>query len=141
VFVSFTFGYYIAWPTPGLPESYGGTDPGTFGGQLANVMHDTSWLSGLQVVRGLIWAGIECLILRMHKGGAWETILATGVTFTVLMNASMLVPNLFMPPVVAHAHAIELVSSNLLNRLLFSGLMRLQPVHQARSIRPAHYAH
>jgi hypothetical protein len=30
VIVYFTFGYYVAWRTPGLPEFYGGSDPGSF---------------------------------------------------------------------------------------------------------------
>ncbi len=89
VIVYFTFGYYVAWRTPGLPEFYGGFDPGTFFGQLANVMRDTPWLYAVALFRGLIWAGIGCIIIRMHKGHAWETILATGLSFTVLMNASL----------------------------------------------------
>ena len=140
VIVYFTFGYYVAWRTPGLPEFYGGTDPGTFVGQLANVMRDTPWLPALQIFRGFIWTGIGCIIIRMHKGQIWETILATGLTFTVLMNASLLFPNPFMPPVVAHAHTIELVSSNLLYGILLAGLMLWNPTKQERSAKQAHYA-
>jgi hypothetical protein len=139
VIVYFTFGYYVAWRTPGLPEFYGGTDPGTFLGQLSNVMRDTPWLFALQIFRGLIWTGIGCTIIRMHKGKAWETILAIGLAFTILMNTSLLFPNPFMPPVVAHAHTIELVSSNFLYGILLSMLMLWNPTKQLRTIRDAHH--
>jgi hypothetical protein len=127
VIVYFTFGYYVAWRTPGLPAFYGGTDPGTFLGQLANVMRDTPWLYAVALFRGLIWAGIGCIIIRMHKGRAWEVILATGLSFTVLMNASLLFPNPFFPPVVSHAHTIELVSSNFLYGILLATFMLWKP--------------
>ncbi len=133
VIIYFTFGYYVAWRTPGLPEFYGGTDPGTFLGQLANVMRDTPWLPALQVFRGLIWIGIGCLILSMHKGKPWEGVLATGLAFTVLMNASMLFPNPLWPPLVAQAHTIELVSSNLLYGLLLGTLMLWHPAQHRLS--------
>ncbi len=142
VMIYFTFGYYVAWRTPGLPEFYGGTDPGTFLGQLANVMRDTPWLLLLQVFRGLIWTGIGWLIVGMHKGRPWEVVLATGVAFTVLMNASLLFPNPFWPPVVARAHAIELVSSNLLYGMLLAALLlwhrapQSLPIQRAASVHP-----
>lgn len=137
--VYFTFGYYVAWRTAGLPEFYGGTDPGTFFGQLAHVMRDTPWLYALQILRGLIWGGIGCIIIRMHKGNAWETILATGLTFTVLMNASLLFPNPFFPPIVLRAHTIELVSSNFLYGILLSILMLWEPNKQTFKV--TNYAH
>ncbi|HUI90087.1 MAG TPA: hypothetical protein VLX61_15315 [Anaerolineales bacterium] len=133
VIVYFTFGYFVAWRTPGLPEFYGGSDPGTFLGQLGNVMRDTPWLYPLAFFRGLIWAGMGCIIIRMHKGKAWEAALATGISFSVLMSATLLFPNPFMPAFVAHAHTIELVSSNFVYGILFSALMMWQPGESARS--------
>ncbi len=129
VLVYFTFGYYVAWRTPGVPEFYGGSDPGSLLGQLANVLRETPWLYPLQLLRGLIWVGIGCIIVRMHKGRPWEVMLATGLSFTVLMNASLLFPNPFMPAMVAHAHAVELVSSNFLYGILLAGLLIWSPTH------------
>ncbi|MFN2121032.1 MAG: hypothetical protein ACK2T0_11610 [Anaerolineales bacterium] len=123
VIVYFTFGYYVAWRTPGVPAFYGGTDPGSFPAQLVNVWRDTPWLYGVALFRGLIWAWVGSIIIRMHKGRAWELILATGLTFTVLMNAALLFPNPFQPPVVQRAHAIELVSSNFLYGVLLAAFM------------------
>ncbi len=121
--VYFTFGYYVAWRTPGLPEFYGGSDPGTFIGQLGNVVRDTPWLFALQILRALIWMVAGCTILAMHKGRTWEAALATGLAFTVLMNVAMMIPNPFFTPVVQRAHTIELVSSNLLWGVLLGLLM------------------
>jgi hypothetical protein len=123
--VYFTFGYYVAWRTPGLPEFYGGTDPGTFFGQLANVIRDTPWLFLFQLFRALIWTGIGYLIISMHKGEALEKSFATGLTFSVLMSATMLLPNPLMPPDIYRAHAIELVSSNFVFGILLAILLIL----------------
>ena len=65
--VYFTFGYDVAWRTPGLPASYGGPDPGTFLGQLTNVARATPWWYGVTFRRGLIWTGAGCLIIRVHS--------------------------------------------------------------------------
>ncbi|MBN8581074.1 MAG: hypothetical protein J0L96_10415 [Anaerolineae bacterium] len=121
--VYFTFGYYVAWRTPGLPEFYGGTNPGTFFGQMANVIRDTPWLFLFQLFRALVWTGVGCVIIRMHKGGVFETSFAVGLAFSILMSATMLLPNPLMPPNVYRAHAIELVSSNFVFGILFTALL------------------
>ncbi len=129
--VHFTFGYYVAWRTPGLPQFYGGTDPGTFIGQLANVFRATPWLFAFQVFRALVWAGLGCLIVRMHKGPVWETILATAAAFCILMAGGMIFPNPVMPPFVARAHTIELVTSNFLYGGLLAALLLWRPRSRA----------
>ncbi|MEP6848406.1 MAG: hypothetical protein ABI999_06090 [Acidobacteriota bacterium] len=50
VLLYFTFGYYIAWRNPAVPEYYGGTDPGSFFAQFGNVLRDTPWLVPFQVL-------------------------------------------------------------------------------------------
>ncbi len=125
--IYFTFGYYIAWRAPAVQLYYGGTDPGTFFGQMGNVMRDTPWLPVLQVFRGLIWSGIGLIIIRMHKGSKWEMAVATGLSFSVLMAAPLLFPNPIMPEAVAQAHMLELLSSNFLFGFLLAGLMSWRP--------------
>lgn len=132
--VYFAFGYYVAWRTPGLPEFYGGTDPGTFFGQLANVARDTPWLFLFQAFRALVWIGIGCIIIRMHKGGVLETGFSVGLAFAVLMSATMLLPNPIMPPDVYRAHAIELVSSNFVFGVLLTMLL-MWPVWKRETMR------
>jgi hypothetical protein len=121
VVVYFTFGYFVAWRTPGLPAFYGGVDPGTFPKQLASVWKDTPWLYGVAMFRGMMWAAVGAIIVQMHKGKPWEAMLATGAAFDVLMNASLLFPNPYFPPAVGRAHTIELLSSNLLYGILLAG--------------------
>ncbi len=127
VAIYFTFGDFVAWRTPGLPEFYGGSDPGSFAAQLGNVLRDTPWLFSFQFARGLIWAIPGCIIVAMHKGSRWEVALATGLAFTVLMNAGMLMPNPFFTPLVQRAHSIELLTSNLLYGILLALLMMWKP--------------
>ncbi len=122
--IYFAFGYYVAWRTPGLPEFYGGADPGSLFGQLGNVLRDTPWLPALQIFRGLVWAGIGCIIVAMHKGSMWETALANGLAFSLPMVVGLaFFPNPFMPPFVQRAHTIELLTSNLLWGVLLALLL------------------
>jgi hypothetical protein len=129
--IYFVFGYYVAWRTPGLPEFYGGTDPGTFFGQLGNVLRDTPWLFAFQALRALVWTGIACVVVRMHKGGALETAFTTGLAFAMLMSATMLIPNPLMPPHVYRAHLYELTPSNFLFGFLVALLLLWRPVGSA----------
>jgi uncharacterized PurR-regulated membrane protein YhhQ (DUF165 family) len=77
----------------------------------------------------------------MHKGGAIETGFATGLAFSVLMSATMLLPNPLMPPDIYRAHAIELVSSNfvfglLLNILLMWPVRKRETMHISPNPKP-----
>jgi hypothetical protein len=126
VAIYFTFGYFVAWRTPGLPEYYGGQDLGFLPG-LGVTMRETPWLPFFQVLRALIWTGLGGLIIRMHKGGTLETSFAVGLTFSVLMAAPLLLPNPIMGDVVARAHLVEVSTSNLLFGFLLSMLLLRRP--------------
>jgi len=119
----FTFGYFIAWRSPAVREYYGGSDPGTFLAQMRNVVRDTPWLIPFQVVRAMCWVVIALPIIRMLKGDWREISLALGVTFSVLMNALLLLPNPYMPEPVRMAHLIETASSNFIFGLLVGWLL------------------
>lgn len=127
VIIYFTFGYFVAWRTPGLPEFYGGKDPGSFIGQLGNVMRDTPWLPPFQIFRSMIWTAIALPIIRMMKGKAWEIILAVAFAFSILMAAPLLFPNPIMPVEVANAHLRELLSSNFLFGALVASILLWRP--------------
>ena len=123
VILYFTFGYFIAWRNPAVREYYGGSDPGTFLAQMRNVVRDTPWLVPFQVLRAMCWVAIALPIIRMLKADRREISLALGVTFSVLMNALLLLPNPYMPEPVRMAHLVETASSNFLFGLLVGWLL------------------
>lgn len=108
----FTFGYFVAWRNPAVQAYYGGTDPGSFIAQMANVMRDTPWLPFFQLLRGLLWTLIALPVIRMMKGAWWEAGLAVGLLFAVIMNSGLLLPNPIMPVAVRYAHLVETATSN-----------------------------
>ena len=126
VILYFTFGYFIAWRNPAVREYYGGTDPGTFFAQMHAVLRDKPWLVPFQIFRALCWVAIALPIVRMLRGDWRETALALGVTFAVLMNAQLLLPNPYMPEPVRMAHLVETASSNFLFGLLVGWLLTEQ---------------
>ncbi|HJQ11188.1 MAG TPA: hypothetical protein VJ840_09180 [Gemmatimonadaceae bacterium] len=123
VILYFTFGYFIAWRTPAVAQYYAGSDPGSFLGQMQSVMRNTPWLIPFQVLRALCWVAIAVPIIRMLKGGRQEVAIALALTFSVLMNAQLLLPNPYMPTSVRMAHLVETASSNFLFGLFVGWLL------------------
>jgi hypothetical protein len=111
VILYFTFGYFIAWKNPAVPEYYGGTDPGSFFAQMGTVLRDTPWLIPFQIVRAMFWVALALPVIRMLKGQWPETAVALGSLFAV-MTAPLLLPNPYMPEPVRMAHLVETASSN-----------------------------
>ena len=68
----------------------------------------------LSDARGILWAALALLVVRMMKAGRLETALAVGLLFSVVMNAQLLLPNAYMPEAVRMAHLAETASSNFL---------------------------
>ena len=112
VILYFTFGYFVAWRHPGVPEYYGGVDPGSFLAQMRTVLRNTPWLVPFQIVRAMCWVGLALPVIRMLKGKWPETALSIGLLFAVVMNAPLLLPNPYMPEPVRMAHLVETASSN-----------------------------
>ena len=123
VILYFSFGYFIAWRNPVVREYYGGTDPGGLLAQMRSVVRDTPWLVPFQIFRGLCWAGIALPMVRMLKGDWPETALAIGITFALLGNVQLLLPNPYMPEPVRMAHLLETASSNFVFGLLVGWLL------------------
>jgi hypothetical protein len=118
----FTFGYYVAWHSPAVRSYYGGTDPGTFLGALLNVVRETPWLPLAQALRGLVWTWLALIIFRTMRGSAPEKAAAIATVFALVMNASLLLPNPYMPGDVRLAHFFEIVPSNFLFGLFLGWL-------------------
>jgi hypothetical protein len=114
VILYFTFGYFVAWRQPAVREYYGGTDPGSFVGQMGIVLRNTPWLIPFQIARAMCWVALALPVVRMLKGKWPETALAIGLLFAVVMNAPLLLPNPYMPEAVRMAHLVETASSNLI---------------------------
>jgi len=114
VVIYFTFGYFIAWQNEAVRSFYGGSDPGSFLAQIRSVIRDTPMLLPLQAARALMWTALAVLIIRMMKGEWWEAGLAVTLSFTVLMNSQLLLPNPLMPQEVRMVHLLETASSNFL---------------------------
>jgi len=120
----FTFGYYVAWRNPAVTAYYQGTDPGSFGPSLLNMLRETPWLPPVQVVRGLLWTGLGLTVVRTLRGSVVEKALAVGMLFAVVMSAGLLLPNPYMPHAVRMAHLLETASSDFLFGCLVVWLFR-----------------
>ena len=109
----FTFGYFIAWKNPAVRAYYGGSDPGSFGSHITNLLRDEPMLFLLQAVRALLWAAIAVPVIKMMKGEWWESGLAVALLFAV-MTSQLLLPNPLMPDEVRMVHLLETATSNFL---------------------------
>lgn len=123
VVLYFTFGYFVAWRHPGVPEYYGGVDPGSFLAQMRTVLRNTPWLIPFQIARAICWVALALPVVRMLKGKWPETALSIGLLFAVVMNAPLLLPNPYMPEGVRMAHLVETASSNLIFGVLVGWLL------------------
>jgi len=134
VILYFTFGYFVAWRHPGVAEYYGGVDPGSFAAQLGTVLRKTPWLLPFQIVRALCWIVLALPVIRMLKGRWPETALSLGLLFAVVMNATLLLPNPYMPEPVRMAHLVETASSNFIFGVFIGWLL---PEHNSEEMRVA----
>jgi hypothetical protein len=109
----YLFGYYIAWKSPELRDYYGGVDPGSFLAQMKSIVADTPWMIPFQFLRGLCWALLALLGVRMMRGAWWEAGLALSLVFTV-PSLFLLMPNPIMPEAIRMVHLVETVPYQLL---------------------------
>ncbi|HEY1204068.1 MAG: hypothetical protein ABSH46_21020 [Bryobacteraceae bacterium] len=118
----FGFGYYVAWKNPAVRAYYHGTDPGAFALQMRSLWVTMPWLFPFQVFRALLWVACALMPIRILKGGRVETALAIGVLFAV-WSIGLLLPNPYMPEVVARTHLVETFWSNLIFGAIVGGLL------------------
>jgi hypothetical protein len=100
----FTFGYFVAWQSAAVREFYSGMGTPSF--------FSTPWLPSLQALRAMIWVVVALPVIRMMRGSWCEAGLAVALSYAVLMNAGLLVPNAYMPTAVRMTHLVETASSN-----------------------------
>ncbi len=101
LFLYVLFGALVAWRNPAVQDFYSGAE-----------LPSAATIVSLQLFRALIWAAVALPVIRMMRGPWWETSLAVGLQFAVLMNAGLLAPNPLMPEAVRMTHLVETASSN-----------------------------
>lgn len=122
------FGALVAWRAPAVREYYADLAMPSPG----NIML-------LQVARAMIWVAVALPVIRMMKGRWWETSLAVGLLFAVLMNAGLLVPNPLMPEAVRMTHLVETATSNFIFGFFLAWLL-LRPWARATAMLSARSA-
>jgi len=116
----FTFGYFIAMRNSDLLTYYGLSDPGSFWLQMQNNISTDPMLIFFQMFRAGLWIALGILIIRSMKGNVWEVGLVVALFFSLVMNATLIVPNPLMPMSVAMSHFIETASSNFILGLIIT---------------------
>lgn len=112
--VYFAFGYFVAWQSAELRQYYSGsTAIQPFLNHLMNTLTNDPILPLFQILRGVMWAALALLIVKMINRTNLETCLVVAVVFAVILASGVIFPNPFMPAMVRQAHFFELVSSML----------------------------
>lgn len=122
------FGHFVAWQSPQVREFYGGMQSG--GGLDELGVFTIPWLGPFQASRGLLWAALGVLVIRMMRGPWPEKGLALGLLFAVLMNAQLLLPNPHMPEAVRMVHLAETASSNFILGWWIAWVFRAAAYHR-----------
>jgi len=117
VLVYFMFGYFVAWQWEETRLFYTGTATiKPFFTHFRDLfIREDPFIVPFQVLRGVLWAALATLIVRIIESEWWEASLAVAATFAVLLALPLgLFPNPYMPPAVARSHFVETASSMLL---------------------------
>ncbi|MGE5707111.1 MAG: hypothetical protein ACM3YO_02165 [Bacteroidota bacterium] len=112
LFVYCFFGYFVAWQWVDARLFYSGSaEMLSFFGQWGKSFQEMPFLPFFQVLRGLMWAGLGFLGVRMTRAKGWEASLQVGLTMGLLLATPLFIPNPYMPDGVRVAHFWELTSS------------------------------
>jgi hypothetical protein len=112
--VYFVFGYAVAWQWEETRQYYSGTTAikPIFQHFRDLFLVEDPFIIPFQLLRGILWAGLAYLIVRMVKFNQWKVSLAVAATFVVLLGLPLGVfPNFYMPARVAQSHFIEITTS------------------------------
>ena len=122
--IYFLFGYFVAWQSPALRQFYSGsTSILPFFTHMAQTLRGDPWLAPIQFGRGYLWVLVVLPVVRMFRGGVWETGFALALLLAVLLTDFILFPNPFMPEAVRMAHFSELWSSMALFGVLIGWIL------------------
>jgi len=109
----FTFGYFIAWQLPELRMLYSGSSEILpFFQHFRQTLQADPFFYPFQIFRGFLWLGLAMVLMNLVTAN-WKTkAFLTGITFALIMNAQLLVPNPSMSESIRLYHFIETASSN-----------------------------
>jgi hypothetical protein len=124
VVLYFGFGMVVAWQNPALRAMYGeGANQQVF---------NYATLIPFQFLRSALWVLFLLPIVRMDRGGLWQTAVIAGLWLALPMNMAHAVPNPFMPdPSVRLSHFVETASSNFLFGMAITWLLAWRPARAA----------
>lgn len=127
VVVYFLFGYFVAWQWEEVRIYYSGTAAiKPFFAHFSDLLFvEDPLILPFQLFRGLLWAGLTLLIVRLLDVRRLQASLMVALVFSVLMTLPLaLFPNPYMPPAVAEAHSWEVGSSMFLFGAVSGWLLR-----------------
>lgn len=120
----FAFGYFVAWRSPAVRELYtGSTELRPFLAHMADLVRGDPAIVPWQLLRGVLWVGLAIPVIKMMKGRRWETSLALGLLFGLLLTAPLLLPNPYMSAPVRLAHFLETSTSTFIYGWLVGWLL------------------
>jgi len=109
----FCAGYFIAWQLPELRIYYSGSKiilP-FFQHYILTFKTDPFFIP-FQICRGFLWLAIA-FIIKTSLNTSWQKkAIIVGLSFALLMNFQLIIPNPFMPTNIRLFHFIETASSN-----------------------------
>lgn len=142
--VYFVFGYFVAWQSAELRQFYAGsTEILPFFAHMGNLLFVADpWLAPIQLARGLLWVLIILPVVRMFKGGGFETSFALALALGVLLSDFLLFPNPYMPSTVRMVHLVETGLSMALFGALTGGILtwKTRPVAEPLEKKPGSLA-
>ncbi len=129
-------GYYVAWQSADVRAYYQGADLGFFG-TWGKTIADAPWMPYLQFARGLAWAGLSVLALRVSGGDKWTAAFGAALLFTVGVGSQLFIPGPHMPEPVRMAHLLECGASMFAFGLVAIGLLTWKRAPLGKAIRAA----
>jgi hypothetical protein len=120
----FGFGYFVAWQSPAVREFYGVTELLGPVDHLRNMVRSDPLVVPFEMLRGALWVAFAVTLIWTTQGsGILGGVLAV-LVFALVQNDVHLIPNPLMPAAVRQIHFVETATSNAINALIITWLMR-----------------
>lgn len=119
----FVFGYFIAWQNPDLRIFYTGSDE--LRPFFSQFIHEFigNGIYPFQILRAILWVIISLPVIGM-MGFTPRRVLLFAILTALIPASMLLLPNAFMPEIVAMSHLVETASSNFVWGIAIAMLLR-----------------